>query len=41
MTSIGFDGCVKDVQFGSQTWDLNNNKGAIGVDAGCPEQVGL
>ncbi|XP_041356694.1 laminin subunit alpha-like [Gigantopelta aegis] len=39
VTSIGFDGCVKDIQFGSQTWDLNDNKGAIGVDAGCPEQI--
>ncbi|XP_071119471.1 laminin subunit alpha-like [Haliotis cracherodii] len=39
VSSIGFDGCIKDIQFGTQTWDLNDNKRAIGVARGCPEQI--
>ncbi|ESO94906.1 hypothetical protein LOTGIDRAFT_144813 [Lottia gigantea] len=35
----GFEGCIKDLQFGSSLWDLNNNRAAKGVVIGCPEQV--
>ena len=39
VNSKGFDGCIKNVQFGSNNWDLKNNKAALGVVSGCPEQV--
>ncbi|KAK6179097.1 hypothetical protein SNE40_011531 [Patella caerulea] len=39
VTSEGFEGCIKDLQFKSTLWDLNNNRGAKGVVVGCPEQI--
>lgn len=39
MSSIGFDGCVKDVQFDATIWDLNKNTRALGVLPGCPAKV--
>lgn len=39
MRSQGFDGCVRDLQFNVNKWDLNKNEAAKGVVRGCPEQV--
>lgn len=37
--SRGFDGCVQDLQFDINKWDLNKNEAAKGVVRGCPEQI--
>ncbi|XP_063440155.1 laminin-like protein epi-1 isoform X2 [Mytilus trossulus] len=39
VSSIGFDGCVKDVQFDATIWDLNKNTRALGVLPGCPAKI--
>ncbi|KAK3091660.1 hypothetical protein FSP39_021617 [Pinctada imbricata] len=39
VNSRGFDGCIRNVQFGTNIYDLNINKGAKGVVRGCPEQI--
>ena len=41
MVSQGFDGCIQDLQFDINKWDLNKNEAAKGVVRGCPEQVCL
>ena len=38
--SYGFDGCIRDMQFGTIAWDLNDNERAKGVVRGCPAKVG-
>jgi hypothetical protein len=37
--SVGFDGCIKDVQFDTEKWDLNKNTRALGVVPACPDKV--
>ncbi|XP_061192514.1 laminin subunit alpha-like [Saccostrea echinata] len=39
VTSRGFDGCIRDLQFNINKWDLNKNEVAKGVVRGCPEQI--
>lgn len=37
--SYGFDGCIRDMQFGTIALDLNDNERAKGVVRGCPAKV--
>ncbi|XP_076440495.1 laminin subunit alpha-like [Babylonia areolata] len=37
--SYGFDGCIRNMQFGTIAWDLNDNQKAKGVVRGCPAKV--
>ena len=37
--SVGFDGCIKDVQFDTEKWDLNKNTRALGVVPACPDKI--
>lgn len=39
VTNIDFEGCIKDLQIGTQLKDLNNNKEALGVVSGCPATI--
>ncbi|XP_022314761.2 laminin subunit alpha-like [Crassostrea virginica] len=39
VVSQGFDGCIQDLQFDINKWDLNKNEAAKGVVRGCPEQI--
>jgi hypothetical protein len=36
---FGFDGCIRDVQFGTISWDLNDHERGKGVVRGCPAKV--
>ncbi|KAK7100839.1 laminin subunit alpha-like isoform X2 [Littorina saxatilis] len=37
--SYGFDGCIRDMKYGTIAWDLNDNERAKGVVRGCPAKV--
>jgi hypothetical protein len=39
VTSMGFNGCIKDVQLNRIARDLNENTGAKDIIPGCPAQV--
>ncbi|XP_023237076.1 laminin subunit alpha-like [Centruroides sculpturatus] len=39
VTNVDFEGCIDNVQIGTQLQDLNNNKEALGVVSGCPPMI--
>ncbi|XP_054719477.1 laminin subunit alpha-like [Uloborus diversus] len=39
VSSVGFEGCIKDMQISAEVIDLNKNKEALGVVNGCPETI--